>query len=483
MHGTALPSPVPQRLSRLLLLLLLLPAVLPLAAPAPPPAEAAESTAIAMDPLRTGRFPVVSFDAQVTLAGVPVKGLTTRDFTLEEDGAKVDAFTLTLVSEPAHIALVIDASGSIKPFAATIRDGATAFVDAMKPDDRALVVRFNRDVALSQKLTDRRDALKNAIAGIRPDGGTKLYDGLHRGLAELDGANRYAVLFTDGRDARQDGDPDRYSERSLDEVIAFAKERRTAVFVIGVGQGIDTEVLGRIAGETGGRFVPARDAASIVQAYADVAAMLTHRSRFEYRSPRPEPDGRERTVRLARADGTAEAKRTYRVSPETTLRDPEKPPRPGATDPATPSGSPGAPGTPGGVDARTRTGMGSEHIAGPGGTTVTGPDGFATGSTEGFFVPDGMGGQTWIPGAPETVVPKTPDTVVPGLPGVTIPVPGETETDLTVTPPGMPDLPGMPDAPDHDDTPPDAPALPDHGDGDTSYDSDAPDAPFTDDDE
>lgn len=424
--------------------------------PRPSSAAEGETCAIAMDPLNVNRFPRVSFLGQVTLRNVPVKGLAARDFALDEDGKTVDAFTVTVAADPASIALVIDGSGSIKEFAQVIRDGACAFVDAMKESDRALVVRFNRDVVLMQALTESRDALKNAIARLHPDGGTKLYDGLHRGLSELSGAKKYLVLFTDGRDERQAGDAARYSAHSLDEVLALAKERSIAIFVIGTGRDIDATTLGRLAKETGGAFLHAMDANRIVQAYEDVASLLSHRYRFEYASPVPVADGRERTVTLARTDRSAKASRTYRISPETVLRDPER--RGGAGAATTGAdkdgkGATGRDGAPGGARGSADLAMGTEEIRGADGVaghTIQGPEAFSAGSTEGFFVPDGKGGQTYIPGVRAIEVPAVPDTVIPAVPGTpdfAIPTVDGVKTEFDVDPPTPPE-PAEPDTGD-----------------------------------
>jgi hypothetical protein len=211
---------------------------------------------------------------------------------------------------------VLDSSASIKPFVDNIKEGAKSFVSAMKPTDRALVVKFSNQISFLQKLTADQDSLKVAVDNLYPTGGTKLYDGLHRGLTELEGRNRYLLLFTDGRDERVTGDGQPYSSHSLKEVVQLAMSKKIRIFTIAVGRDVDTRILQGLAKKTGGRFFHAMDPQKVLQIYQTLSQLLNFRYRINYQTPNLAQDGKWRFIRLTHVQGKETAEQKYRVTAE-----------------------------------------------------------------------------------------------------------------------------------------------------------------------
>ena len=74
---------------------------------------------------RTG-IEVVRLDVSVIRGGVPVVGLTARDFALTDNGIAQDVESVTLEQLPLSVTLVLDVSQSGRPHAASVnRPGLT----------------------------------------------------------------------------------------------------------------------------------------------------------------------------------------------------------------------------------------------------------------------------------------------------------------------------------------------------------------------
>lgn len=160
---------------------------------------------------------------------------------------------------PFFITLVLDASGSMEPVNAIMRQAAKQAVDTAPDIAYFSVIAFGDSVNTLQTFTRDKNAIKNAIDQVqsRPNAGTKLYDGAYQAVeltAQAEG-RRAVILFTDGVDQETQNSPGRYSLRTLEDVTTLARERQVPIYTVGLespNAGINAGELGRIANETGG---------------------------------------------------------------------------------------------------------------------------------------------------------------------------------------------------------------------------------------
>jgi VWFA-related protein len=107
-------------------------------------------------------------------------------------------------SDPFTMALVIDTSRSMWPLFADLRVAAWAFLEALRPGDRALVATFDDRAWLVQDLTGDTGVLGGALVRLRPFASlSRLYDALDVVFAERmeKVAGRTAVVvLSDGMD-------------------------------------------------------------------------------------------------------------------------------------------------------------------------------------------------------------------------------------------------------------------------------------------
>lgn len=132
-----------------------------------------------------------------------VPSLRREDFEIFENGVKQEIAYFAPVENPFTVAILIDTSRSALFDLQDIQAAAEAFVDKMRPNDRALVVTFSNDVTVLAEPTSDHEALRNAIRSSRPGGNTRVYDALktvlNDKLARVEGRTAL-VLFTDGVD-------------------------------------------------------------------------------------------------------------------------------------------------------------------------------------------------------------------------------------------------------------------------------------------
>ena len=132
-----------------------------------------------------------------------VPNLRREDFEIFENGIKQEIAYFAPVDNPFTVAILIDTSRSVLFDLTDIQDAAIAFVDKMRPNDRALVVSFSNEATVLAEATSDRETLRRAIRSAKPGGNSRVYDAisfaLGKQLAGIEGRTAL-ILFTDGVD-------------------------------------------------------------------------------------------------------------------------------------------------------------------------------------------------------------------------------------------------------------------------------------------
>ena len=133
-------------------------------------AEAAEVTSVALE------------TSVLTPKGQFVRGLMPSAFHVFENDEEQDLDGVSQKREPALFAVLVDSSQSMALRADGLRAAARRLLDPLAPEDEVVVAPFSRHIlSLTGPTTDRRTAL-DAIAGIRPAGGTAILDALQEAV-------------------------------------------------------------------------------------------------------------------------------------------------------------------------------------------------------------------------------------------------------------------------------------------------------------
>jgi VWFA-related protein len=196
-------------------------------------------------------FDILALDKQ----GQAVSGLSREDFIISEDGAPQEVATVSPgdgSTVPRSIVLIIDYSGSQRPFIENSVAAAKTLVDKLKPndsmaivtDDVSLLAPFTRD---KNRLKDGLDSLRKKARSGRP-GRSEQYSALLATLKELiGGVQRPIIIFqTDGDELtrlRNSAAPapdlnmpmglrDQFKQYSLKDIYTAAEKTRTTVYSV-----------------------------------------------------------------------------------------------------------------------------------------------------------------------------------------------------------------------------------------------------------
>jgi VWFA-related protein len=290
--------------------------------------------------------PVIVSDRQ----GRYIAGLKASDFTLYEDRVKQTIAFFADAEEPINVALLLDTSKSATWALYDIKETARDFVEQLRPQDRAMIVTFDRDATALCELTSDRKTLERAIgdAQIGKRFGTKLRDAVTAVMKEefITVKGRKAiVLLTDGMDYGSG-----VSEQRLLESATEADTLIYSVFYRSLPPGLDNgrqsprgrwgipgrrrrraerieerneeamEFLRRLSEVSAGRYFNS-EVSDLKQTFGQIVEELRHQYRLGFYPP-DHPAGSIHTIKVevgiqaARPDVVVRSRRSYRVAGE-----------------------------------------------------------------------------------------------------------------------------------------------------------------------
>jgi len=206
-----------------------------------------------------------------------------RPQTLQEFSAETDL--------PLRLGILIDTSNSIRDRFKFEQEAASQFVQSVMRTntDRGMLISFDSTAQLISDLTAEPGVLEEAIRGLRPGGGTALYDAIYfacRDKLALDQPKskfrRAIVILSDGEDNQ--------SHFTRDQALEMAQRADTVVYTISTNttrSDLDGDkVLKYYAEKTGGRaYFPFR-VEDLEQSFENIHNELSHQYIILYR---PDP--------------------------------------------------------------------------------------------------------------------------------------------------------------------------------------------------
>jgi VWFA-related protein len=233
--------------------------------------------------------------------GLPVTGLTEKDFHVYEDGREEKIKIFQPEDTPATVGLIIDNSGSMTNKRDSVVNAGLSFVKASHPQDEMFIVNFNRKAWLalpsSLAFTSDRSELTRRLSEMRIEGTTALYDALQLSLDHLKKGSRQRkalVLISDGGDNA--------SVSKLDDVLRRAQQSSATIYCIGIydpaQKDRDPAVLKRIAKVTGGEAYFPENLAALESMWPKIAASIRGQYTIGYVSSNASQTGEYRRVRI-----------------------------------------------------------------------------------------------------------------------------------------------------------------------------------------
>lgn len=225
---------------------------------------------------------VAQFSSQVQLVevyatvtdakGEMLTGLRREDFEVYENNQLQDVSTFVAGEFPLTVALGVDRSWSMAGDRLRLaKEASRAFLRALKPADRSMVVAISSEAEVIAPLTMDRFNQERAIAALDPWSTTALHDAIIGTLDRLapEPGRQALVMFSDGAD--------RYSRATAAQVVERARRSNALIYPIAFGR-TRSPLLAEVAVLTGGRSFLLRDVRDLEKTLAEVAREL----RYQY---------------------------------------------------------------------------------------------------------------------------------------------------------------------------------------------------------
>jgi Ca-activated chloride channel family protein len=182
---------------------------------------------------------LVSIQASVRdRRGRPMKGLTTADFEVRDNGEARPILSMRSdQGAPVSLAILVDMSGSMRvgPKMGIARQTFDTLLSQLREgEDEVALFTFDSSLHQRDAFTTRLGGLKGALDGLRPFGSTSLYDATAataRQLADRPASHKAIVILTDGIDTS--------SALTSSEVSGLASSIDVPVYVIATVPAVD----------------------------------------------------------------------------------------------------------------------------------------------------------------------------------------------------------------------------------------------------
>jgi VWFA-related protein len=226
---------------------------------------------------------VSAYVSVVDELGTSIDTLELTNFQISENSAPLapgDIFFSHIddaISDPISVVIIMDYSNSVirDPERQTaMEDAVKRFIDLMRADDQAEIIKFNTGIRYTQPFTSDKAVLTAAADEEVEVGATYLYDTLYSGIEDviLQSGRKAVIAITDGGETHTDDFPG--DGRDQPAVIGLAQNNKIPLFLIGLGPEIEVDALKTMANETSGHYYQAASNDDLQDIYSNIADLL-----------------------------------------------------------------------------------------------------------------------------------------------------------------------------------------------------------------
>jgi Ca-activated chloride channel family protein len=299
----------------------------------------ATAVAAGQQPVFRGSGDVVKVFATVTDGdGRLVTTLTQADFELRDEGKPQPITLFDNTPTPIRLIVMLDVSGSMEGNLPLLRAAAQQLFMRLRPDDKAKVGAFGKDITISPEFTWNPDELRRQLPDrIDPEAPTPLWRALDEAADTFDSESeerRVILVLSDGKDSGPMTPADfKRKVPSQIGVIERARAEDVMIYAIGMrsrgarrggapGLGIGglqqalledlpDSGLARVAEETGGGYVEIRGGEDLSAAFAKVADELHSQYLLGFDPPKRDGKVHDIDLRVAKKGLKARGRRSY----------------------------------------------------------------------------------------------------------------------------------------------------------------------------
>jgi VWFA-related protein len=219
---------------------------------------------------------------------------------------------------PLRLGVLFDTSNSIRDRFRFQQEAAAEFLrSAMRREDRAIIVGFDTSVELVTDMTNDLEKLEKSLKGLRPGGGTSLYDAIYFACRDKMMQDQPMHKFRRAIVILSDGD-DNQSRYTREQALEMAHKADTVIYTISTNithaPSDGDKVLKYLAEQTGGIYFSPFRATDLTQSFENIANELRSQYAILYRPNPLRTDGLFHEVGIKvknRKDLTVRARKGY----------------------------------------------------------------------------------------------------------------------------------------------------------------------------
>lgn len=249
-----------------------------------------------------------------------VTDLEKEDFQVFENRKKQAIAEFTAETDlPLRLAILIDTSNSIRDRFRFEQEAAIEFINSvMRPrQDKAMLVSFDTAAEIVTDMTDDPERLAQGIRGLRPGGGTALYDAIFYACRDRLIRDQPRHKFRRALIIVSDGD-DNQSRVTRDQALELAQKADVVIYSISTNitrtESDGDKVLKYLTAETGGQaFFPFK-VEDLAQSFENIANELRHQYNIFYQPVPLKADGLYHSIEIkvpSRKDMLVRARKGY----------------------------------------------------------------------------------------------------------------------------------------------------------------------------
>lgn len=246
---------------------------------------------------------LVELPTTVLRSGRPVDDLELKDFAVFDEGSPVEIARFERVSDVAlSVGIAIDSSASMEEKMRPAQEAAASFFEQVLGErDRAFLVGFSEVPIVMNRWTSDLERLATALASLRPEATTALYDAVVYSLYNFQGVDgqKALIVLSDGEDTA--------SQFQWEQTLQYARRSGVPIYSIGIGIPITAReargALARLASETGGRAWFPADVSSLSPIYRDIETELRSQYLLGFYPPPDVADQRDWREIEVKVDG------------------------------------------------------------------------------------------------------------------------------------------------------------------------------------
>lgn len=237
-----------------------------------------------------------------------VSGLTKADFSVFDDGKPQEISSFDDKAQTVSVSVILDTSSSMTEALPRVFGAASAFLDDLRPGDRAMIGSL---VFQGPPFTEDKARLRTSLDLMPKDPGSPVLGALDRALTMLEPESnrRVIVIYTDGKNSELG--PRRGPAITEATILSRVEARSVMIYAIGF-EGVSLSGgMKSIAQRSGGRATDLKKTDDLTAALAAIADELHHQYLLGFTPAVFDGRTHKIEVRLKSPELTVRARQTY----------------------------------------------------------------------------------------------------------------------------------------------------------------------------